>query len=56
MQAQNEYTAGLLDEFVRSFETRIDYSEVQLYSEAAEEARLAWMIPTCRRLSVSTPD
>jgi biopolymer transport protein ExbB len=41
MEAQNEYAAGLLDEFVRSFETRIDYSEVQLYSEAAEEARLA---------------
>jgi biopolymer transport protein ExbB len=41
MEAQNEYTAGLLDEFVRSFETRIDYSEVQLYAEAAEEARLA---------------
>jgi biopolymer transport protein ExbB len=41
MNAQNEYAAGLLDEFVRSFETRIDYSEVQLYSEAAEEARLA---------------
>ena len=41
IEAQNEYAAGLLDEFVRSFETRIDYSEVQLYSEAAEEARLA---------------
>ncbi|MFT5836903.1 MAG: biopolymer transport protein ExbB [Candidatus Azotimanducaceae bacterium] len=41
IDAQNEYTAGLLDEFVRSFETRIDYSEVQLYSQAAEEARLA---------------
>ena len=41
IDAQNEYAAGLLDEFVRSFETRIDYSEVQLYSEAAEEARLA---------------
>ncbi|NBB78540.1 MAG: hypothetical protein GVY36_03735 [Verrucomicrobia bacterium] len=41
MQAQNEYAAGLLDEFVRSFETRIDFSEVQLYSAAAEEARLA---------------
>ena len=41
MKAQNEYAAGLLDEFVRSFETRIDYSEVQLYAEAAEEARLA---------------
>lgn len=41
IEAQNEYTAGLLDEFVRSFETRIDYSEVQLYSDVTEEARLA---------------
>jgi biopolymer transport protein ExbB len=41
IKAQNEYTGGLLDEFVRSFETRIDYSEVQLYAETAEEARLA---------------
>lgn len=41
IEAQNEYAAGLLDEFVRSFETRIDYSEIQLYSKAAEEARLA---------------
>jgi biopolymer transport protein ExbB len=41
IDAQNEYAAGLLDEFVRSFETRIDFSETQLYSEAAEEARLA---------------
>ena len=41
IQAQNEYAAGLLDEFVRSFETRINYSETQLYSAAAEEARLA---------------
>lgn len=41
IKAQNEYTAGLLDEFVRSFETRIDYSEVQLYAATAEEARLA---------------
>jgi len=41
IKAQNEYAAGLLDEFVRSFETRIDYSEVQLYSETTEEARLA---------------
>jgi len=38
---QNEYAAGLLDEFVRSFETRIDFSERQLYKDAAEEARLA---------------
>lgn len=41
MKEQNEYAAGLLDEFVRSFETRIDYSETQLYSKAAEDARLA---------------
>jgi biopolymer transport protein ExbB len=41
MQSQNEYAGGLLDEFVRSFETRIDYSETQLYAAAAEEARLA---------------
>lgn len=41
IQAQNEYAAGLLDEFVRSFETRIDFSERQLYTEAAEEAKLA---------------
>jgi len=41
LQAQNEYAGSLLDEFVRSFETRIDYSETQLYAEIAEEARLA---------------
>jgi biopolymer transport protein ExbB len=41
VETQNEYAAGLLDEFVRSFETRINYSETQLYSAAAEEARLA---------------
>ncbi|ADE55287.1 MotA/TolQ/ExbB proton channel family protein [Coraliomargarita akajimensis] len=41
IKAQNEYAAGLLDEFVRSFETRIDYSERQLYTKAAEEAKLA---------------
>ena len=40
-KAQNEYAAGLLDEFVRSFETRIHYSERQLYEDAAEEAKLA---------------
>lgn len=38
---QNEYAAGLLDEFVRTFETRVDFSETQLYSASAEEARLA---------------
>jgi len=41
IQSQNEYTGSLLDEFVRSFETRVDYSETQLYSATAEEARLA---------------
>ncbi|MFP4204094.1 MAG: MotA/TolQ/ExbB proton channel family protein [Opitutales bacterium] len=41
MEEQNDYVAGLLDEFVRSFESRIDFSETQLYAEAAEEARLA---------------
>ncbi len=41
IQSQNEYAGSLLDEFVRSFETRIDYSETQLYAGAAEEARLA---------------
>ncbi len=41
IEKQNEYAAGLLDEFVRSFETRIDYSETQLYRAATEEARLA---------------
>ncbi|MGZ0709313.1 MotA/TolQ/ExbB proton channel family protein [Coraliomargarita sp. W4R53] len=41
MEAQNEYAAGLLDEFVRSFETRIDYSETQLYAQVSEDARLA---------------
>jgi len=41
IKAQNEYAAGLLDEFVRSFETRIDFSERQLYAEAAEKGRLA---------------
>lgn len=40
-KAQNEYAAGLLDEFVRSFETRIHYSERQLYEAVAEEAKLA---------------
>ena len=41
IKAQNEYAAGLLDEFVRSFETRIDFAETQLYAKPAEEARLA---------------
>ncbi|MGJ8651926.1 MAG: MotA/TolQ/ExbB proton channel family protein [Opitutaceae bacterium] len=41
IKTQNEYAAGLLDEFVRSFETRIDFSETQLYSQTTEEARLA---------------
>jgi biopolymer transport protein ExbB len=41
MEEQNNYAAGLLDEFVRSFETRINFSERQLYKDTAEEARLA---------------
>ena len=41
MKTQNEYVAGLLDEFVRSFETRVHFSETQLYAGVAEEARLA---------------
>ncbi|MGJ8640225.1 MAG: MotA/TolQ/ExbB proton channel family protein [Opitutaceae bacterium] len=41
MKQQNEYSASLLDEFVRSFETRIDYSESRLYEQATEDARLA---------------
>jgi biopolymer transport protein ExbB len=41
IEAQNEYAAGLLNEFIGSFETRIDYSERQLYAEAAEEARMS---------------
>ena len=40
LKDQNEYIAGLLDEFVRSFETRIHFSETQLYAKVAEEARL----------------
>ncbi len=41
MEEQNNYAAGLLDEFVRSFESRIDFSERHLYEAAAQEARLA---------------
>lgn len=41
MEEQNNYAAGLLDEFVRSFESRINYSERHLYESAAQEARLA---------------
>jgi len=38
---QNDYVAGLLDEFVRSFETRINFSETQVYGDVAKEGRLA---------------
>jgi len=41
LEEQNNYAAGLLDEFVRSFETRIHYAEAQVYEEATKEARLA---------------
>jgi biopolymer transport protein ExbB len=41
IETHNDYTGSLLDEFARSFETRIDYSETQRYAASAEEARLA---------------
>jgi biopolymer transport protein ExbB len=40
LKEQNDYAASLLDEFVRTFETRIDFSETQLYKELIQEARL----------------
>ncbi len=40
LKEQNDYAASLLDEFVRTFETRIDFSETQLYKESIQEARL----------------
>ena len=40
LKEQNNYAASLLDEFVRTFETRIDFSEVQLYQDTIDEARL----------------
>ena len=40
IQTQNKYSILQLDEFVRAFETRIDYSETQLYTTATEAARL----------------
>ena len=40
LNEQNDYAASLLDEFVRTFETRIDFSETQLYKDSIEEARL----------------
>lgn len=36
-----EYISGLLNEFVRNFETKIHISETQLYEEAIKEARLS---------------
>lgn len=40
LNEQNDYLASLLDEFVRTFETRIDFSELQIYESIIEEARL----------------
>jgi len=40
LNEQNDYAASLLDEFVRTFESRIDFSETQIYQEAIDEARL----------------
>lgn len=45
LKAQNEYTASLLDQFVTAFETRIDFSETQIYSEKAKTARMSMLEP-----------
>ena len=37
---QNEYAASLLDDFVRTFESRLDHSEIQLYDGEIKEAQL----------------
>ncbi|GAB5560907.1 MAG: MotA/TolQ/ExbB proton channel family protein [Synoicihabitans sp.] len=37
----NDYIAGLLDEFVRNFESRIHISEIQRYETLTSEAKLA---------------
>ncbi|WOO42736.1 MotA/TolQ/ExbB proton channel family protein [Rubellicoccus peritrichatus] len=36
-----EYISGLLNEFVRTFDTKIHISETQLYADALKEARLS---------------
>ncbi len=36
-----DYISGLLNEFVRSFETKIHISETQIYEDAIKEARLS---------------
>jgi len=40
-EEQNDYIAGLLDEFVRNFESRIHISEVQRFEDLTAEAKLA---------------
>ncbi len=40
-EEQNDYIAGLLDEFVRNFESRIHISEIQRYETLTKEAKLA---------------
>lgn len=40
LEDQNQYIADLLDEFVRTFETQIHFSEAHFYAKVAEEARL----------------
>jgi biopolymer transport protein ExbB len=39
LKDHNNYAASLLDEFVHNFETRIDFSETQLYEDATQEAQ-----------------
>lgn len=38
---EKNYISGLLDEYVRNFETRLHIAELQVYGGVAEEARLA---------------
>lgn len=41
LKERNEYIEGLFDEFVSKFETEVPFSEIRLYGDVAEEARLA---------------
>ena len=40
-EEQNSYMTGLLDEYVRNFESQIDISEIELYTPKTTEAKLA---------------
>ena len=52
IQSQNEYTGSLLDEFVRSFETRVDYSETNSTQQPPKKHASHWTTQTCRTASV----